>query len=56
MLRRETEIARGRIKGLQQQKEKAARIEEGYEFGAEIECKLEIAAGDRIECFKVIER
>jgi len=56
VLRRELEIARGRIKGLQQQKLKATQVEEGYEFGAEIECKMEIAPGDRIECFRTVEK
>lgn len=56
ILRREAEIGRGKVRGLQQKKEKTAEIAEGYEFGADIESKNEIAAGDRIECFEVVEK
>jgi translation initiation factor IF-2 len=56
ILRREGEIGLGRIKELQQQKVKASEVNEGYEFGALIESKIEIAKGDRIQCFKVVEK
>ncbi len=56
ILRREGEIGIGKIKELQQQKVKASEINEGYEFGALIESKIEIAKGDRIQCFKTIEK
>ncbi|MDD4988811.1 MAG: translation initiation factor IF-2 [Candidatus Pacebacteria bacterium] len=56
ILRRDVEIGRGRIKELQQQKAKATEIREGYEFGADIEAKIEIAPGDRVECFDVVEK
>ncbi len=56
ILRREGEIGLGRIKELQQQKVKASEVNEGYEFGALIESKTEIAKGDRIQCFKVVEK
>ncbi|HEY4478626.1 MAG TPA: hypothetical protein VI775_02175, partial [Candidatus Paceibacterota bacterium] len=56
ILRRETEIGIGRIKELQQQKIKASEVNEGYEFGTLIESKIEIAKGDRIQCFKTIEK
>jgi len=56
IMRRELEIARGRIRGLQQQKEKATEVAEGNEFGAEIESRYEIMPGDKIECFALIER
>lgn len=56
ILRRDIEIARGRIRELQQQKQKAQEVREGYEFGTLIESKIEIAAGDKIECFHVVEK
>ncbi len=56
ILRRELEIGRGRIRGLQQQKEKATEIAEGYEFGAEIESRMEIMPGDRVECFILVTK
>jgi len=37
-------------------KSKVGSVEEGKEFGAMIESKIEIAAGDRIEAFHVIVR
>lgn len=56
ILRRDAEIGRGRIKELQQQKAKAQEVREGYEFGTLIESKIEIAQGDKIECFETVEK
>lgn len=54
IIRRENEIGRGRVRELQQQKTKTGTVEEGKEFGALIESKMEIAAGDKIEPFHKI--
>jgi len=51
IIRREAEIGEGKVKELQEQKNKTDTVAEGKEFGALIECKIEIAAGDRIESF-----
>ncbi len=56
IIRRLADIGRGRIRELQQQKDKATEITEGHEFGTMIESKIEIAVGDRIECFTVVEK
>ncbi len=56
IIRRDAEIGRGRIRELQTQKEKTGRISEGSEFGTMIESKIEIAPGDKIECFAVVKR
>jgi translation initiation factor IF-2 len=56
ILRRGAEIARGKIRELQQQKEKASEVGEGHEFGMMIESKIEVAPGDRIECIQVVEK
>ena len=56
LLRRDVEIGRGRIRELQSQKVKTSEVREGYEFGSMIESKIEIAQGDKIECFQVIEK
>ncbi len=56
IIRRDTEIGRGRIKELQQQKVKTGEVREGYEFGALIESKIEIAIGDKIQGFRVVEK
>jgi len=56
ILRRDTDIGRGKIRELQQQKVKAPSVREGYDFGALIESKVEIAIGDKIEGFKIVEK
>jgi translation initiation factor IF-2 len=56
ILRRDVEIGRGRVRELQQQKAKTSEVREGYEFGALVESKIEIALGDKIEGFKVVEK
>ncbi len=56
ILRRDVEIGRGKIKELQQQKAKTEEVREGYEFGTLIESKMEIAIGDKIQGFRVVEK
>lgn len=56
ILRRDFEIGRGRIRELQRQKAKATEVPEGQEFGALVESKIEIAHGDRLEAFTVVEK
>jgi translation initiation factor IF-2 len=48
LLRRGEEIGKGNVKGLQQQKLAATCVKEGNECGAAIECRLDIAEGDRL--------
>ena len=55
ILRREEEIGRGIVKGLQQQTIKSDKVEEGNECGLMLESKKEIAGGDVIEAFHEIE-
>ena len=50
LMRRDEEISTGAIEGLQQQKSKVSKIEEG-EFGAEISSKFDVAEGDILEAF-----
>ncbi len=47
--RHETEVGRGKITDLQEQKIKTAQAEEGTQFGAEIDSKIIISAGDTID-------
>jgi translation initiation factor IF-2 len=54
IIRRETEIGRGKIVGLQMQKIKATEITEGNQFGGEIDARAEIAPGDYLEAFDTI--
>ncbi|HEY1036986.1 MAG TPA: translation initiation factor IF-2 [Candidatus Paceibacterota bacterium] len=56
VMRREHEIARGRIRELQHMKSKVGSIEEGKEFGSMIECKIELAPGDKIEAVHTVVR
>lgn len=56
IIRREAEIGTGRIKGMQQQKKDADEVKEGNEFGALIESKFEIVAGDILRAFHTVEK
>lgn len=56
ILRRDVEIGEGKIKELQQAKNKTSEVSEGNEFGALIESKVEIAPSDRIENFIIVEK
>jgi len=49
IIRQETEIGRGKIEELQQNKIKTDHVTEGNEFGAMIKSKTEIAPGDILE-------
>lgn len=51
IMRRDFEIGRGKIAGLQQNKIKAKEILEGTDCGVSIEAKVDIAPGDVLEAF-----
>src|SRR3989344_5899807 len=54
--RSDAEIGKGKIKELQQQKIKATEAKKDTEFGALIQCPIEIVPGDRIEGFKTVAK
>ncbi len=56
IIRRENEIGKGEILGLQQQKVSAENVTEGNEFGSMIESTMEIAPGDIIEAIITVEK
>jgi translation initiation factor IF-2 len=56
IIRRDVEIGKGRIRELQQSKTAAKEVKEGLECGTMIESKVELAPGDKIESFKIVER
>lgn len=56
IIRREFEIGRGKIVNLEKNKVKTSEAEEGSEFGAMIESKIEIAPGDILESFSIIQK
>ncbi len=56
IIRRETEIGTGRIRGMQQQKKDTSKVEAGNEFGALVDSKFEIAVGDILRSYQTIEK
>lgn len=56
ILRRETEIGRGKVVELQAQKIATKKVEEGNECGLMVESKAEIAGGDVLEAFIMREK
>lgn len=56
ILRREQEIGRGKIKELQHLKKKTSEIKEGMEFGCQIQSTIELAIGDKIESYKIVQK
>ncbi|MCX6757568.1 MAG: translation initiation factor IF-2 [Candidatus Nomurabacteria bacterium] len=56
IIRRENEIGRARIVNLEKGKTKTSSVEEGTEFGMMIESKIEIVAGDVVECFALVQK
>ena len=56
IMRREVEIGRGKIEGLQQQKLASKKVEEGNECGMMVEAKVEIVGGDILEAFVMNEK
>ena len=55
IMRHDAEIARGRVRELQQSKVKAREVQEGNEFGAMIESRFEIMPGDKIEAMILVK-
>ena len=56
IMRRKVPVGMGLIVNLQAHRQNVDKIETGSEFGAQIESSFEIAAGDVMECFQVVER
>ena len=53
VLRRAAEVGMGKIKNIQANKQDVDRIEEGREFGTQINAPFEILEGDVLEAFRV---
>ena len=56
ILRQDEEVGRGVITELQHSKQKVSEVEEGKECGLCVESKIEIAPGDILESFEIVER
>ncbi|HEV3244985.1 MAG TPA: translation initiation factor IF-2 [Candidatus Paceibacterota bacterium] len=50
VLRRNVALGMGKIKNIQSNKQNVDRVQEGSEFGAQVESDFEIAQGDVLEC------
>jgi hypothetical protein len=53
IIRREAEIGRGKLVELQEQKLAAKEVLQDHQFGAMVESKVSIAAGDYLEVIEV---
>ena len=56
IIRRGSEIGRGKIRELQSKKQRVNEVAEGFEFGMLVESKMEIAIGDRVEAVRTVEK
>lgn len=56
IIRRDTEIGAGKIRGMQQQKSDVKEVKAGFEFGAMVESKIEIVVGDVLRSFQTVEK
>lgn len=56
IMRRDFEIGKGKILNLEKGKTKTSSVETDTEFGMMLESKIEIAPGDIIESFKVVQK
>jgi len=56
IIRREFEIGKGKMVNIEKSKTKVSTIEEGFEFGAMVESKIEIVAGDVLESFSITQK
>ena len=54
--RRENLVGEGKVKGLEQKKEKTTEVREGNEFGGLVEAKMPISPGDILEFFEIKEQ
>ncbi len=56
IFRRDAEIGKGHIKELQHSKQKVGNVPLGEEFGMQIESKIDIVPGDKIEIYKIVKK
>jgi len=56
IMRRELEVGRGKVREIQQLKEKVSEVRSGVEFGCQLQSIITPAPGDKIEAFKIIEK
>jgi translation initiation factor IF-2 len=56
IMRKEVEVGRGKIRELQQMKEKVSEVRSGVEFGCQLQSAITPVPGDKIEAFKIIQK
>jgi translation initiation factor IF-2 len=56
IIRRDIEIGEGKVRELQKQKNSCDEVREGSEFGSMIVADVELAPGDYVESFLMIEK
>ena len=56
IMRNETEVGRGKIRELQQAKEKTSEVRSGVEFGCQLQSAITPAPGDKLVAFTVIQK
>jgi translation initiation factor IF-2 len=56
ILRQEAEMGRGKIRELQQMKEKVSEVRTGVEFGCQLQSDITPAPGDKIVSYKIIQK
>jgi translation initiation factor IF-2 len=56
IMRKDTEIGRGKIRNLQREKNKVDEVREGVEFGCQLQSEVPPAPGDKLHLYKVMEK
>jgi translation initiation factor IF-2 len=56
IMRQDIEVGRGKIRELQQMKEKTSEVRSGVEFGCQLQANITPAPGDKLEAFKIIQK
>jgi translation initiation factor IF-2 len=54
IMRRDLELGRGTLTGLQAQKAEVKKVEAGKEFGAQVKTSVEPAAGDNLQAVRIV--
>jgi translation initiation factor IF-2 len=56
IMRNEIEVGRGKIRELQQMKEKTSEVRSGVEFGCQLQSAITPAPGDKLEAIRIIQK
>jgi translation initiation factor IF-2 len=56
LIRNDIEIGRGKVRELQQMKEKTSEVRSGVEFGCQLQCTITPAPGDKFEAYQIIQK